>query len=174
MFREAFMRIGAEFLRIGWLGDVEDIFFLEYEEIFSAIRKGEAGSSLNDLVKSVRTITSAPIGFASIRYLWGKPATKFRMLLLLSLRVFRLRAGQYEGVVCVVKGYSAIFQKVTDGCVLVIPYSDVSWTPFFARAGAIIAEAGGILSHSSIVAREYGIPAIVSVPHATRLTTALR
>lgn len=41
--------------------------------------------------------------------------------------------------------------------------------PFFARAGALIAEARGMLSHSSIVAREYGIPAIVSVPHATRL-----
>ena len=61
------------------------------------------------------------------------------------------------------------FHKVIDGCVLVIPYSDVSWTPLFARAGALIAEAGGVLSHSSIVAREYGIPAIVSVPHATRL-----
>lgn len=61
------------------------------------------------------------------------------------------------------------FQKISDECVLVIPFSDVSWTPLFARAGAVIAEAGGLLSHSAIVAREYGIPAIVSVPNATRL-----
>lgn len=39
----------------------------------------------------------------------------------------------------------------------------------FARAGAVIAESGGILSHSSIVAREYRIPCVVSVPGATRL-----
>ena len=52
---------------------------------------------------------------------------------------------------------------------LVIPHSDVGWTPLFARAGAVIAESGGILSHSSIVAREYGIPAVVSVPGACQL-----
>lgn len=61
------------------------------------------------------------------------------------------------------------FPKVTDDCVLVIPYSDVSWTPLFAHVGALVAEAGGMLSHSSIVVREYGIPAVVSVPNATRL-----
>jgi len=52
------------------------------------------------------------------------------------------------------------------GDVLVVPFSDIAWTPLFARAGAIVAEAGGVLSHSSIVAREFRIPAIVSVPGA--------
>jgi pyruvate,water dikinase len=55
---------------------------------------------------------------------------------------------------------------VQPGDVIVIPYSDVGWTPIFSRAGAVIAESGGMLSHSSIVAREYGIPAVVSVNHA--------
>jgi pyruvate,water dikinase len=53
--------------------------------------------------------------------------------------------------------------------VLVIPYSEVSWSPLFARAGAVVAESGGLLSHSSIIAREYNIPAVVSVEGATRL-----
>ena len=61
------------------------------------------------------------------------------------------------------------FNKVQQGDVLVIPYSDVGWTPLFARAGAVVAESGGLLSHSSIVAREYNIPAIVSVSGATQL-----
>ena len=59
------------------------------------------------------------------------------------------------------------FTKVNHGDVLVIPYSDVGWTPLFARAGAVVAESGGLLSHSSIVAREYNIPAVVSVEGAT-------
>jgi pyruvate,water dikinase len=59
--------------------------------------------------------------------------------------------------------------RVQEGDVLVIPYSDVSWTPLFAKAGAVVAEAGGILSHSSIIAREYGIPAVVAVPGACQL-----
>jgi pyruvate,water dikinase len=61
------------------------------------------------------------------------------------------------------------FGKVEAGDVLVIPYSDVGWTPLFARAGAVVAESGGMLSHSSIIAREYNIPAVVSVPGACRL-----
>ena len=47
--------------------------------------------------------------------------------------------------------------KVEQGDVLIIPYSDAGWTPMLARAGAIVAESGGLLSHSSIVAREFGI-----------------
>jgi pyruvate,water dikinase len=53
--------------------------------------------------------------------------------------------------------------KLAQGDVLIIPYSDVSWTPLFAKAGAVISESGGILSHCSIIAREYGIPAVVAV-----------
>ena len=61
------------------------------------------------------------------------------------------------------------FPKVEAGSVLVIPYSDVGWTPLFTKAGAIIAESGGILSHSSIIAREYNIPAVVSVAGACQI-----
>lgn len=55
------------------------------------------------------------------------------------------------------------------GAVLVIPFSDISWAPLFAQAGAIIAESGGMLSHSSIVAREYRIPAVVSITNACHI-----
>ena len=67
-----------------------------------------------------------------------------------------------------VKGI-ADFAKLEPGDVLIIPYSDVGWTPLFAKAGAVVAESGGILSHSSIIAREYNIPAVVSVDGALNL-----
>ena len=76
--------------------------------------------------------------------------------------------GYYRGPVRVIRQASD-FDKLQRGDVLVIPYSDVSWTPLFTRAGAVIAEAGGMLSHSSIVAREYNLPCVVSVPGACRL-----
>jgi len=59
--------------------------------------------------------------------------------------------------------------KIQAGDVLVIPYSDISWSPLIARAGAVIAESGGMLSHSSIIAREHQIPAVVSVTGAMDL-----
>jgi phosphoenolpyruvate synthase/pyruvate phosphate dikinase len=81
--------------------------------------------------------------------------------------------GTYTGSVRVVHGI-ADFDKVRDGDVLIIPYSDVGWAPLFARAGAVVAESGGLLSHSSIIAREYGIPAVVSVNGAMRLIDNMR
>ena len=68
----------------------------------------------------------------------------------------------------VVRGYED-FQKEVEGKILVIPYSDVGWTPLLVQAGAIVSEAGGILSHASIIARELSIPAISSVDHACSL-----
>jgi pyruvate,water dikinase len=56
-------------------------------------------------------------------------------------------------------------------CVLVCPSTDPGWTPLFAHARAIVMERGGILSHGAIVARDFGIPAVV-VPDATRLVTS--
>ena len=76
--------------------------------------------------------------------------------------------GHHRGVLRVVHDTDD-FGKVQPGDVIAIPYSDVGWTPLFARAGAVVAAAGGMLSHSSIVAREYRIPCVVSVEGAMRL-----
>lgn len=51
--------------------------------------------------------------------------------------------------------------------ILVVPYTDAGWTPLLARAKGLIAEVGGRLSHGAIIAREYGIPAVMDVAHAT-------
>ncbi len=51
---------------------------------------------------------------------------------------------------------------------LVTPVTQPAWTPLFAIAIAIITEVGGMLSHTAVAAREYGLPAVVAVPGATR------
>jgi pyruvate,water dikinase len=53
--------------------------------------------------------------------------------------------------------------------ILVIPFADTSWTQLFCGIGGVVAETGGQLSHSAIVAREYALPAVVNVKNATRL-----
>jgi pyruvate,water dikinase len=56
--------------------------------------------------------------------------------------------------------------------VLVVPSTDPGWTPLFLTAGALVMEMGGAYSHGAVVAREYGIPAVVGLPGATeRLRT---
>jgi pyruvate,water dikinase len=73
--------------------------------------------------------------------------------------------GVARGEARIVRG-AEDFERVRTGDIIVIPWSDVGWTPLFGRAAAVVAEAGGMLSHSSIVAREHGIPCVVSVDHA--------
>jgi phosphoenolpyruvate synthase/pyruvate phosphate dikinase len=96
--------------------------------------------------------TPAPLNFEFSDRLVGVPTSR----------------GYYRGKVRVVRGIQD-FDKVKSGDVLVIPFSDVGWTPLFSKAGAVVSESGGMLSHSSIVAREYNIPAVVSVPLACQL-----
>ena len=80
--------------------------------------------------------------------------------------------GIYSGTAKVVK-HITDFDKVMEGDVVIIPFSDVSWTPTLVKAGAIVSESGGMLSHCSIIAREMGIPAIVSVDNVCSLSDNL-
>jgi phosphohistidine swiveling domain-containing protein len=76
--------------------------------------------------------------------------------------------GRVRGPVQVVRDPTAV-GELPVGVVVVVPHSDVSWTPLFARASAVVSESGGMLSHSSIVAREFGIPCVVSAEGACDL-----
>jgi pyruvate,water dikinase len=60
------------------------------------------------------------------------------------------------------------FRNMRRGAILVAPATDPSWTPLFTLASGVIVEVGGVLSHASTIAREYGLPAIANVKHATR------
>ncbi|MGC4120275.1 MAG: PEP-utilizing enzyme [Myxococcales bacterium] len=60
-------------------------------------------------------------------------------------------------------------ERVLPGEILVAPFTDPGWTPYFLPAAAIVMDMGGVLSHGSVLAREYGIPAVVNVGPATRV-----
>lgn len=75
-------------------------------------------------------------------------------------------AGVVEGVARVVRDPGT--ETIEKGEVLVAPSSDPGWTPLFLNAAGIVVEVGGQMSHGSLVAREYGLPAVVAVPEATR------
>jgi rifampicin phosphotransferase len=59
-------------------------------------------------------------------------------------------------------------KAIEPGEILVVPYTDVGWAPYFLRAAGLASEIGGTLSHGAVVARECGLPAIVNLPRATR------
>ena len=74
-------------------------------------------------------------------------------------------AGVVEGIVHVVLDPRTA--RLNPGEILVCPGTDPAWTPLFMAAGGLITEVGGMMTHGSVVAREYGIPAVVGVHQAT-------
>jgi pyruvate,water dikinase len=76
--------------------------------------------------------------------------------------------GSVEAEVVVMRDPSE-FATMRRGAILVAPATDPSWTPLFTLASGVIVEVGGVLSHASTIAREYGLPALANVKDATRL-----
>jgi len=76
--------------------------------------------------------------------------------------------GIHEGIVKVVLSTDD-FSKVREGDVMVVYASSPAWTPTLVKAGALVAEVGGILCHTAINAREFGKPAIVNIENITKL-----
>ena len=77
-------------------------------------------------------------------------------------------AGIAQGKACVLLAPSDV-RPSDRGYILVCPSTDPAWTPLFLHAAGLVMERGGILSHGAVVAREYGVPAVVNIPNATRL-----
>ncbi len=76
--------------------------------------------------------------------------------------------GKSRGRVCVIMSEEE-FHKMEKGCILVAPYTSPSWTPLFALASGVVVDTGGPLSHAAIVAREYGIPAVMGTGNGTKV-----
>jgi pyruvate,water dikinase len=78
--------------------------------------------------------------------------------------------GSAQGPVRVIRD-SAEFGNLRPGEVLVAPFTNPAWTPLFQLAAAVVVDSGGAVSHAAIVAREYGIPAVMATVDGTRTLT---
>jgi pyruvate,water dikinase len=76
-------------------------------------------------------------------------------------------SGVVEGIARVIIGVEHLID-VQDGEILVAPFTSTSWTPVFGRIAGAVTDAGGIMSHAAIVAREYGVPAVLGTGSATK------
>lgn len=174
--RRCFLALEQRWLETGDLSAAGDIFFLTFAEIKAQIQQPSASGRLSQRVSLRRQ------QFERDRQLDPVPALVFgneppladRAVISASaystaqtLRGIGASAGIVEGSVRVMRQLSRL---ETDGeaVILVVPYTDAGWAPLLARASGLIAEVGGRLSHGAIVAREYGIPAVMDVAEATQ------
>jgi phosphohistidine swiveling domain-containing protein len=176
LFRIYFLELGQRLVKRGLLELPDDIFYLSWEEIKASFRpeklpgqESDAGNYADLVAKRKREMESSQdLILPEIIYGNELPPMQNPDQLGDVRQGIPSSGGYYRGPAKIIRSVSD-FGKLCKGDVLVIPFSDVSWTPLFTRAGAVVAESGGMLSHSSIVAREFNLPCVVSVPLACQI-----
>jgi pyruvate,water dikinase len=199
LVRFAVLEASQRLTRNGVIAEPEDAFFLLYDELTGALGGGH--SVYSDTIDRRRADFAAAEAFDPPGSYGGQPPQppldvlppESRLAMEVGLyfmeRVFepersndRIAAspgevkgvgaskGIYAGRACVVMGEEQ-FDKLQPGDVLVCPITSPVWSILFAKIGALVTDTGGVLSHPAIIAREYGVPAVVATGSATRIIT---
>jgi rifampicin phosphotransferase len=180
LLRQMLVEIGQRILRSGGLEKAENIFWLREEEVRRTAAGLDQGNTIEDfsnLVRERKAIWKAARRVEPPMFL---PQMKIFGIDLMQLKKGRSKGdkanilkgvpaspGSVSAPACVVNGPED-FARMRAGDVLVAPLTTPAWTILFARASAVVTDVGGPLSHGSIVAREYGIPAVLGTGGATR------
>ncbi len=169
-FRPYFLHLAELFKVKRHIYDTSDIFYLTYDEIQNivdlAMMPVEYMTNVEQRKQQILQWQEINLPETIIGDEVPLPLTTNQALGV--LKGVAASKGSCQGRVKKVMGIED-FSSVKDGDILVIPHSDISWTPVFSKAKAVISESGGILSHCAIVAREYKIPAVVSVSQALQI-----
>jgi len=157
--------VGRDLVTQGQLDDAEDAMFLTFPELRAAV----TGAEVRSLVAERRTRYADESRRRHVpRMLLSdgtEPAPALEPLDGDVLRGTPASAGLVTGRARVVLEPDGA--RLEPGEILVAPSTDPGWTPLFLTAGGLVMEMGGAMSHGAVVAREYGIPAVVGVPGAT-------
>ncbi|MEV7661643.1 PEP/pyruvate-binding domain-containing protein [Paenarthrobacter sp. NPDC089316] len=171
--REQLLLVGTELAASQRIEQPEDVFFLDLD----AVENGLAGADLRDAVAGHRAAYEQELRRRHIPRMLLSDGTEPEATVAANAGQ---RPGTLSGSPASTGLVTAAARVIMDpvgahlepGEILVAPSTDPGWTPLFLTAGGLVMEMGGPNSHGAVVAREYGIPAVVGVPDATtRLTT---
>jgi len=162
----------------GLLEEIDEVFFLQLEELKAQVERGEHEgwaewvAGRRSQFTTHEALTVQPLVYGNSPPLPQADLTP--MDTTSSLRGIGASAGEVEGTVRVLRRFQDA-STLPPQTILVVPYTDSGWAPLLSQAVGIVAEAGGRLSHGAIVAREYGIPAVMDINQAgQRLKTGQR
>jgi phosphohistidine swiveling domain-containing protein len=181
--RRLALEFGRRLVEAGSLDQPDDVFFLETSELAAASAARVAGDARPDLatlardrraLREARTRLHAPPAVPpAYRFKLGPIDLSSRESLrrnaddATTLSGFAVSPGLVTAPASVILS-PAEFATMQPGSILVCPTTTPAWTPLFAQARGLVTDIGGILAHGSIVAREYGIPAVMGTGTATQ------
>ncbi|SMC89347.1 phosphoenolpyruvate synthase [Pedobacter africanus] len=169
VYRQALLREANRLVQDGLLQEKEDAFYLTFEEFrdavhshaldYQLIAKRKAEYLLYEKLTPPRVITSDG-EIVTGKYKRGDFPAK-------AIPGLAVSSGIVEGRARVVLKVEDA--SLEDGDILVTAFTDPSWTPLFLSIKGLVTEVGGLMTHGAVVAREYGLPAVVGVENATKL-----
>ena len=168
VMREQLKEVGRQLAAAGRIDHVDDVFFLDLGDA----RRGLAGEDLRVRVAERRAAYQQELKRRHIPRLLLSDGTEPEAVAPSPERRNRRCANRQPGVNRHGDGSGTscldpVGAHLEPGEILVAPSTDPGWTPLFLTAGGLVMEMGGSNSHGAVVAREYGIPAVVGVPEAT-------
>lgn len=169
LYKRAILAEAGQLVADGALAERDDVFFLRFEEVEVAVATRHVDEELiaqrrrlfdaHQHLPAPRVLTSDGAGFGGHYHRPGLPER--------SLPGLGVSTGIVEGRARVILDMASA--DVEPGDILVTAHTDPSWSPLFVAISALVTEVGGLQTHGAVVAREYGLPAVVGVERATGL-----
>lgn len=169
IYKQALLQEAEQLVHTGVIHAKEDIYYLTFEELHEVVRthkldyriisKRKEEYKLYEKLTPPRVITSDGEIIAGQYKRENLPAEA-----IIGLAV---SSGVIEGRARVIVNIEDA--ELEDGDILVTPFTDPSWTPLFVSIKGLVTEVGGLMTHGAVIAREYGLPAVVGVENATKL-----
>lgn len=179
LIRQMLHELGNRLVQQNVISNADEIFWLTQDEVLQSATRIDEGQSVEALAEKIPQRKAEHRAALGVRPPMMLPQMKIFGFDLMSLKDKRGRRnrgnvikgvaaspGMASGVARVLHGPED-FGQMKPGDVLVAPITTPAWTPLFAMASAVVTDIGGPLSHGSIVAREYGIPAVLGTGVAT-------
>lgn len=169
VYKQALLKEAEQLVEAGVIHEKEDIYYLTFEELHEAVRANKLDyqiiSKRKNEYKLYEKLSPPRVITSDGEIITGKYKRE------------NLPAGAIAGLPVssgVIEGRARVILNMEDadleeGDILVTSFTDPSWTPLFVSIKGLVTEVGGLMTHGAVIAREYGLPAVVGVENATRL-----
>ncbi|WP_369359478.1 rifamycin-inactivating phosphotransferase [Streptomyces sp. cg2] len=169
VYKQALMAEAERLVRTDVLPEREDIFYLTFQELHDVVRSNQVDARLirqrKDAFRSYHALTPPRVLTSDGEAVTG--AYRRDDVPAGALVGLPVSAGTIEGRARVILDMADA--RLEAGDILVTPFTDPSWSPLFVGIAGLVTEVGGLMTHGAVIAREYGLPAVVGVEQATRL-----
>lgn len=168
VYKQALLEEAERLVRAGVLAEKEDVFYLTFQEFHDVVRSHQVDDRLiqqrKDAFRSYQALTPPRVLTSDGEALTG--AYRRDDVPAGALIGLPVSAGTVEGRARVILDIAEADLEAGD--ILVTTFTDPSWSPLFVAIAGLVTEVGGLMTHGAVIAREYGLPAVVGVDQATR------